>query len=71
MHDAMLNSIGGAYDYKKCRVTGSCSILQVGEDNTELRLKKFRKIKFIYVVKQKVDRVRLGMLSKNLAPILG
>ena len=71
MRDAMLNTNRGAYDYKKCQVTSSCSILQVGEENTELGLKELRKIKFINVVKQKVDRVSLGMLSQNLAPILG
>ena len=67
----MLNTNRGVYDYWKCQVSGSGSILQVGEDNTELRPKKLRKIKFINVVKQKVDKVSLGMLSQNLGPILG
>ena len=48
--------------------TQQLSPLQVGEDNTELWPKELRKSKFINVVKQKVDRVSLGMLSQNLYP---
>ena len=71
MRDAMLDRNRGVYDYWKCLVIGSCSISQVGEDNTELRPKKLRKMKFINVIKQLIDRVSLGMLSQNLGPNLG
>mgnify|MGYP001804187214 FL=1 len=60
MRDAMLDRNRGVYDYWKCLVIGSCSISQVGEDNTELRPKKLRKMKFINVIKQLTDRVSLG-----------
>ena len=60
MCDAMLDRNRDVYVYWKCLVIGSCSILQVGEDNTELRPKKLRKMKFINVIKQLIDRVSLG-----------
>ena len=39
MRNVMLNIKMGVYDYRKCQVTDCCSILHVGEDNTELQPK--------------------------------